>query len=257
MPYLTVGGHKLYYEWRGEHDPARDAVIFLHHGLGAVGSWKDLPDRIAEATGLNALVYDRLGYGLSDARMDFPHGFMEAEVLLLLEMFELMDIGRAHLVGHSDGGSIALLLAARYPERVVTLVCEAAHSFVEPETQTAIRKLLAEQAAGRTPEWLTRLHGERAGDLLRAWGNGWLTAQHTRWSIEDWLGYVTCPTLVIQGDQDEYGTLDQVTAITNRIGGSEKWILPGGGHAPHADQPEVFCERVTAHIASHTASDRD
>ena len=85
MPYLTVGGHKLYYEWRGEHDPARDAVIFLHHGLGAVGSWKDLPDRIAEATGLNALVYDRLGYGLSDARMDFPHGFMEAEVLLLLE----------------------------------------------------------------------------------------------------------------------------------------------------------------------------
>ena len=251
MAFLTLGGHQVYCEWQGPHDPARETAVFLHDGLGAVGAWKRVPERIGAAAGVNALVYDRWGYGRSDERGAFPFGFMEAESLVLRELLDRLALERAHLVGHSDGGSIALLMAARWPERVASLVTEAAHAFVEPETQAGIRELVTLQAAGRLPGWLTRLHGERTGRLLSAWCEGWLSGAHALWNIEDWLGYVTAPALVIQGKQDEFGTLAQVNAILNRIGGADRWIVPDCGHTPHNDAADEFVERVAAFIRAN------
>ncbi|HUJ73869.1 MAG TPA: alpha/beta fold hydrolase [bacterium] len=245
MPETRIAGHLIHYEWRGSPDPADPALVFLHDGLGAVGAWRGVPELIAARLGARALVYDRWGYGRSDPRPDFPYAFMQAEVAPLAALLEQLGVARAHLVGHSDGGSIALLLAAAQPGRVLSLVTEAAHVFVEPETQAGIRALVALQQAGRTPGWLTRLHGQRAEPLLAAWCQGWLSAEHARWNITAELPRIRCPLLVVQGERDEYGTLAQVWAIQAGVPGAAAWTVPGCGHTPHAEAETAFVEHVT------------
>lgn len=254
MPHLSLGGHQIYFESQGASDDARDTVVFLHDGLGSVGAWKRVPERIAHEAGVNAVVYDRWGYGQSDPRPSFPLGFMEAEVPVLRELLDALGLERAHLVGHSDGGSIALLLAARWPERVLSLTTEAAHSFVEARTQDGIRALVAAQQSGQTPAWIGRLHGARGEALLSAWAEGWLSEAHARWCIEDWLGYVTVPTLVVQGEHDEFGTLAQVNAIVNRVVGADTWIASGCGHTPHSQAEDEFVARVAGFLRAHRAN---
>jgi pimeloyl-ACP methyl ester carboxylesterase len=247
----------LHVDWRVAPRPDTEVVIFLHDGLGATGSWQTMPERIAAATGLSAMLYDRWGYGRSAPREAFPFGFMEQEVPVLLDLLDREGIARPHLVGHSDGGSIALLFAARHPERVRSVVTEAAHVFVEPETQAGIRALLEAKAAGQMPRWLERLHGERAAALLDAWGSGWLTPAHARWNIEDCLAQVRCPLLVIQGDRDEFGTLAQVEAIVSRAPNAQRWVARDCGHTPHAEAADHFAERVSAFLRAHMAHTPD
>ncbi len=245
MPYLKIRRHRVHYQWQGGHDPARESAVFLHDGLGAIGSWKDLPGRLGSACGLNALVYDRWGYGRSDPRSAFPYEFMEREVPALEALLDQLGLARVHLIGHSDGGSIALLFAARFPQRVHKVVTEAAHVFVEPETRAGIRALLAAQAAGATPPWLAKLHGRRAEALLSAWCRGWLTDAHSRWRIDGRLGGVRAPVLAIQGRNDEFGTGAQVRAIVEGVAGPGKsWLVKDCGHTPHNQAPEEFLRRV-------------
>jgi pimeloyl-ACP methyl ester carboxylesterase len=153
-----------------------------------------------------------------------------------------------HLIGHSDGGSIALLFAAWHPERVGAVVTEAAHTFVEPKTQAGIRDLVALQDAGRTPPWLHKLHGERAERLLRAWSDHWLSEVHGRWDIRAHLPAVRCPVLAIQGEADEFGTPAQVDSITDRVPGAKSWVVPGCGHTPHSQVEDAFLERVAGFL---------
>ena len=244
MPYLKLQGRRINYQWYGETDLKRETAVFLHDGLGAIGSWKDIPEEIGRRAGINVLAYDRYGYGGSQPRGRFPLGFMEEEVPALVELLDALSLDQAHLVGHSDGASIALLCAARYPARVCSLVSVAAHTFVEPQTREGIQALVDSMNHGRIPAWLSRLHRERAGPLLKAWGSGWLTARHAQWNIESWLGYVKCPTLAIQGTADEFGTEKQIIAIMNRVEGCETWMVEGCGHTPYNEYPAAFAERV-------------
>ena len=169
MPEFDTGIYRLHYQWGRPFRPGRPTVVLLHDGLGAIASWREVPMRLAHKLDANTLIYDRFGYGRSQARPSFPHRFMEAEVRPLRALVDHVGADRTCLVGHSDGGSIALLFAARYRGRVRALVTEAAHTFVEPETQAGIRALVAMQATGKTPTWLRKLHGERAEALLGAW----------------------------------------------------------------------------------------
>lgn len=253
MPAFQSSAYRLHYRWGAGYDPQRPTVLLLHDGLGAIGSWRSLPERLAGALGANTLVYDRWGYGGSEARPRFAARFMEAEVPILLELLEHLRVPRAALVGHSDGGSIALLCAAWHPRRVRAVVTEAAHTFVEPETQAGIRALVALQAAGRTPGWLVKLHGERADDLLRAWSDHWLSPVHARWDIRPELPAVRCPVLAVQGDADEFGTPAQVDSIVAAVAGAQSWIVPGCGHTPHSQAEDAFVARVSAFLRPHLA----
>ena len=271
--HVPVAGRSLYCEWRGgaprDARPAAPVLVFLHDGLGAVGSWKDVPEHVAAALNARALVFDRWGYGRSDPRPDFPFRFMEGEVEPLRETLAALGVGAPSvplreggegtprsgegevapgpplvLVGHSDGGSIALLYAARYPQAVRAVVTEAAHVLVERETQGGIEALVALQRQGRTPAWLKRLHGERAEALLSAWSAGWLSAEHARWDITAQLAAVRCPVLAIQGERDEFGTARQVELIVRGVAGAEAWLVPGSGHTPHTAVQGEFERRV-------------
>lgn len=248
MSVLQTSGYRLHYAWAHPPEPQRTTVVLLHDGLGAIGSWRELPRQLSEALPVNALVYDRWGYGRSQPRPAFGDRFMEEEVPILAELLTHLGIERPCLVGHSDGGSIALLFAAWHPERVRAVVTEAAHTFVEPETQAGIRELVKLQAAGRTPPWLAKLHDTRGEELLRTWSAYWLSDIHARWDIRRELPRVGCPVLAIQGDADEFGTQAQVDSILRAIPGAQSWIVPGCGHTPHNQAQAAFLDRLVGFL---------
>jgi len=219
--------------------------VFLHHGLGALESWKAMPARLRDAAGVRTLVYERWGYGGSDARPDFEPGFMEAEVPTLVEILDQHTEGPVHLVGHSDGGTIALLTAAVHPERVRSVVSIAAHTFVEPITTRSIGALREAAERDGPPGWLTRFHGARGMPLLDAWAEVWLGQVHARWDVRSELANICCPVLAIQGDGDEFGSREQLEVLGREIEGARTWLVEGVGHTPFVDQ-EAFARRIAA-----------
>jgi pimeloyl-ACP methyl ester carboxylesterase len=230
---------------------AKAAVVMLHEGLGSVAMWKDFPERVAEASGCGVLAYSRYGHGKSERlaekrSADFMHH--EAKVVLpeLLRQFE---IARPILLGHSDGASIALIYAGTWPAQVRALILEAPHVFVEDlgiRSITAIRKLYE---SSDLPQKLARYH-DHADETFRGWNDIWLDPQFRDWNIEEYLAAISCPTLVIQGEDDEYGTLAQVQTIQRRMPSTQTLILPRCGHSPHRDQPSLTLDAISKFVAT-------
>jgi len=219
---------KLETRWIGPPPEAAPTIVFLHEGLGCVSLWRDFPDHVAEATGCGALVYSRRGYGKSEPLPGpWPLTFMHEEAELLPSLLAQFGITNPILYGHSDGGSIAILYAGPVRARIL----EAPHVFVEPLCIESIRKV---SQNARLRERLARYLQPETFD---AWCDVWLRPEFAQWNIEEALPRITEPVLVIQGTDDEYGTLKQVEAIK----AAETLILPGCGHSPHSEKPnDVF-----------------
>jgi pimeloyl-ACP methyl ester carboxylesterase len=224
--------------------------VFLHEGLGSVSTWRDFPARVAAATGCGALVYSRAGYGNSDpAELPRPVSFMHTEALVTLpEVLDSAGVRDAILFGHSDGGSIALIYAGGVRDaRLRGLVLEAPHVFVEDVSVESIRRAAEEYERGSLKQALARHHGRNVECAFRGWNRVWLEPSFRSWNIEEYLPRVIVPVLVIQGEQDEYGTLLQVRAIEEGCQGPVRsLVLTGCGHSPHRDQPERVLEAVTS-----------
>jgi pimeloyl-ACP methyl ester carboxylesterase len=216
----------------------RAALVFLHEGLGCVNLWRDFPLALAHATRRSAVLYDRRGYGrsgpLSSPRgIDYLH--QEAEVFLPRVLDDL-GLGPVILVGHSDGGSIALLYASRAGSRVVGLITEAAHVFVDDVTLAGIRATVESFGPRQLEKRLARHHGPKARTVFFTWADTWLSPIFAPWNITEALATVECPTLVLQGEDDPYGTRAQVEAIAEGIGPAARpLLLPHCGHVPHQE----------------------
>lgn len=223
-------------------------MVFLHDGLGCVRSWKRIPQVICAGVPLAALLYDRIGYGRSGPPPVFTSDYLERESERLRELLETLGVERTHLVGHSDGASIALLFAADYPQLVLSLTAEAPHTFVEPRTRSGVRKLF-EEFSGELPDWLERQQGEAARAVLDGWAREWLSDTRAQWDVRHRLAEICCPVLVIQGADDEFATLAQVEAIRRSVAGTETWIVPDCGHFPHVEYPEEFHEKVAEFLS--------
>lgn len=212
--------------------------------------WRDVPSRLATLTGATIVAYSRRGYGgstpLAGARdVDYMH--REGEDVLPALLAELR-LERPVLFGHSDGASIALICAGAHPELVSGLVLEAPHVFVE---DLSVRSIAAAGEAWRTTTLrakLGRYHDDVDG-AFRGWNDVWLDPRFRDWNIEAYAGAVRAPTLVIQGDADEYGTLAQVDSIAARIPGTQRFIVPGAGHSPHRDEADAVLERIRSFVA--------
>lgn len=185
---------------------------------------------MAEATGLGALVYSRAGYGASDpADLPFSVRFMHDEASVLREILDTLGIEDAILIGHSDGASIALIHASGPGAgRIRGLVLEAPHSFVEPVTVASIAALPERCLNGDLRRKLERLHGNNTDQIFQGWTGVWLRPEFAAWSIEELLPSVACPVLVVQGEQDEYGTFRQVEAVTANVQGPVETLLLSG-----------------------------
>ena len=234
--------------------PDAPLMVFLHEGLGSLAMWKDFPDRLSAACGLRGLVYSRPGYGRSTPRpADRPlaHDFMHRQAHELLPAL-LAALG-VHtpvvLFGHSDGGSIALLYAARFPRAVSALVVMAPHILVEPVSLDSIRAARAAWSDTDLSRRLARYHDD-AESAFRGWNDIWLHPEFERWSIADEIAGIAAPVLAIQGEGDEYGTLAQIEGIAQRVPGTRLLALPDCGHSPHRDQPQAVIDAVRCFLAA-------
>lgn len=252
MKLLRAGGHRLEYVCHGPPPDEAPTLVFLHEGLGCVSTWRDFPARVAEATGCGALVYSRAGYGNSDpATLPRPVSFMHEEALVTLpQVLDAAGVREAILVGHSDGASIALIFAGgRRDRRLRGLALEAPHVFVEDLSVRSIGRAAEQYREGRLKAALERHHGENTECAFWGWNRVWLDPAFRSWNIEEFLPGITVPVLVIQGAEDEYGTLRQVEAVERgcRVP-VRRVILPACGHSPHRDQPARTLDEITSFV---------
>lgn len=247
---LTAAGHRVYAARipAPAGAPERPPIVFLHEGLGAITMWKQFPARLCAATGRAGVVLDRRGHGRAEpldgpVRGGRPLDYHVREVDAVVEVLDRLEIRRAVLFGHSDGGTIALLTAADRPDRVAACITEAAHVFVEPVTLEGIRDALAAYQApdSRLRAGLARHHGEERVDrVFYGWADAWLSPRFAGWVMTDRLADIRCPVLAIQGIDDQYGTPAQVHAIVAGVSGpAEPLLLDDSGHSPHLDSEDA------------------
>ena len=244
---------RLEYEWVGAEPTASAVVVFLHEGLGSISMWRDFPRAFCERNGLAGFVFSRYGYGRSTPK---PPGerwgvdFMAVQANdTLPKLFAEVGIERPWLFGHSDGATIALLHAARHP--VAGVIAVAPHVFVEDISIVSIEKARRAFESGDLRRGLAKHHAD-PDSAFRGWNDAWLAPEFRDWNIERDIETIECPVLAVQGEDDEYGTLEQIRAIARRVPQTELLVIPACGHSPHRDQPELLIRKAGAFIAARS-----
>lgn len=217
---------------------AGPTLVLLHEGLGSLGLWRDFPQKLVDATGLGAFVYSRAGYGTSDpAPLPRPVRYMHDEAELLPEILGAAGIEDPVLVGHSDGASIAIIYAGM-GHRSRALLLEAPHVFTEEGGLQSIAKMRALYETTDLRAKLSRWHAN-VDAAFKGWNGAWLNPDFRKWNLEEYLPRISAPILIVQGEDDEYGTERQIEAIRRGARGiTEVLLLPGCGHSPHKDKPQ-------------------
>lgn len=246
QPYPATNGAKA---------SKRPLIVFLHEGLGSVSQWRDFPQALCEATGLDGLVYSRPGYGASDPHPDglnWTPRFMHHEAQEVLPaLLDTLGITQPIVpLGHSDGGSIAMLFVAQHAWRVAACVVLAPHLFVEACTRAGIVQVQQQFAHGRLRQALAAHHRDPEA-ALTGWSRVWLSEAFGSWNIEADLGPIRCPLLALQGAQDGYGTLQQLQRLAKQVAHTQWLELPDCGHAPHRDQRTLVLAHITSFLSRH------
>lgn len=251
MESIEVNGRRLEYVWFGRPPGEAPTLVFLHEGLGSAAGWQDFPRELSETTGCGALAYSRLGYGGSDPlERPFDVDFMHREALEWLPgVLAATGVSDPIFVGHSDGASIALIYTAS-GGRALGLSLEAPHVFVEQETIAGITNVKNRYETGMLRMRLERGHGANTDTIFRAWTGIWLDPRFRAWDIRELLPSITCPTLVIQGQHDEFGTVAQVRAVEELVAGLvETRLLSKCAHLPHRESPEEVIAAMRTFVA--------
>ncbi len=244
LNFLTVDGRRLEYLWHGPPPQDAPTLVFLHEGLGCVALWRDFPRELAAATGCGALLYSRAGYGRSDAcDLPRPTTYLHHEGLNVLpQVLSTLGVRDHVLVGHSDGGSVALVYAGGTAAPGLRgVVTEAAHVFNEEVTVASIRTVRASYLQGSLRARLAKYH-DHVDAAFWGWNDTWLSEKFWTWNLETFLPDIRVPLLALQGADDQYGTPAQLHAIAAGAGAAcEVRLLPGCAHTPHFEQrDEVF-----------------
>lgn len=252
MSNITISrGRKLYYELIAG-DKTLPCLVFLHQGLGSVAMFKDFPQLLCKRTGSPGLLYDRTGYGRSSP-LTHERSIHYMHEYALNELPEVINATIPDtpfiLIGHSDGGSISLISGAERDRHLKAIITLAAHVFVEQETVDSIVKSVEAFSQGKMAG-LFKYHGENTESLFRGWSSTWSTHWFRSWNIEYLLPSIDVPVLIIQGRDDQYGTLAQVASIASGISGkAQTLIIDGCGHSPHMESPELLVEVISQFIS--------
>jgi len=255
MPTLKIKENHIVHYQLLEGDPALPYLVFLHEGLGCTAMWRDFPELLCKATGCPGLLYDRLGYGKSSA---LPHR-RTIHYLHISALHELPQLLHGVipetpyiLIGHSDGGSISLIHGAEQPFFLRGIISEAAHVFVDQATIAGIKSAEEAWTQGKL-KGLAHYHGEKTETVFKAWSKTWLSAWFRHWNIEYLLPSITVPMLVIHGNNDQYGLIDQAECIAlHSADPAQLQIIADCAHAPHAEAQPVVEKLMTDFIVQVT-----
>jgi len=252
---------RIEHAWVGVDDASAPLIVFLHEGLGSLAMWKDFPQQLCAAAGCRGLVYSRPGYGRSTAHaaeeawgLDFLH---RQALEVLPALMQALRVAEPYwLLGHSDGGSIALLHAAHVPQRVVAAIVVAPHIFVEDLAVTSIEQARVAFETTDMKERLAKYHDDPDSAFYR-WNRIWLHPPFRQWTIEAEIKAIRAPLLAVQGLDDEYGTLEQIRGIAWRVPHTQLLELADCGHSPHRDQPQALIDAASAFIHLHNTRPGD
>ena len=240
---VNVPGGQMYAKCWQPTQPAKAVpVVLLHDSLGCVELWRDFPEALCRKTGRPIIAYDRLGFGRSDRRSELPSSrFISEEAEIYLPaLFDALSIGNVVLCGHSVGGGMAISAAGRFGARCAAVIAESTQAFVEARTREGILQAQREFQDPRAFAKLQQYHGDKAEWVLRAWTDTWLSDAFTHWSLATELPQMRCPSLVIHGDSDEYGSSAFPETICRLAGGPcQMHLLTGVGHVPHRSHREI------------------
>ncbi|RMG24581.1 MAG: alpha/beta hydrolase [Bacteroidetes bacterium] len=230
-------------------------LVFLHDALGSVAQWKDFPQAVCRATGLPGLVYDRQGHGHSDPlSQERKKDYLHQEALEVLPaLLDCLNIQAPVLVGHSDGGSIALIYAARHA--VTALVAIAAHIYVESIGRKAMEEMVHLYESGQLKAQLAKYHGDKTDALFWAWADTWMQADFADWQISELLPAIQGAALIIQGKQDPYATDQHALDIAAGIGPHAQCrLIADCGHLPHKEKKEELLEMIVNFVQKTVSS---
>jgi pimeloyl-ACP methyl ester carboxylesterase len=246
--FTRIQGRRIEYDFV-RAAPDAPVIVFLHEGLGSLSTWRDFPQQIAQATGCSTLTYSRFGHGHSDPleaprRVDFMH---QEALQVLPELLDGLGVERPILLGHSEGSSIALIYAGGSGRRVPGLIALAPHVVVEDATVAGIRNAKTIFETTDLPQKLAGHHADPEA-TFRGWNDIWLDPGFRNWNIEEFLPRIACPILAIQGEDDEYGTMEQVDRIARLAADVDLVKLPDCAHFPHRDQPEAVIKAIVRFV---------
>jgi pimeloyl-ACP methyl ester carboxylesterase len=253
---------RIEYQWLNAELSDAPIALFLHEGLGSIALWKDWPQSLCNRLECRGLVYSRPGYGRSTPRrpqeqwpIDFLHRQAQDVLPALLEALEIdtAERKRMWLVGHSDGGTIALLYASAFPDALAGLAIMAPHVLVEDMTVQAIAQVRHVFETSDFPDKLRRYH-EDVTSAFYGWNDAWLSARFRHWNIVEELRSITRPLLAIQGYDDEYASMVQLDEIKASVGHAQLLKLADCRHSPHRDKPNVINENIAAFVGAHSPS---
>jgi len=258
---IVWGGRqvRVEHQWIAGREPSAPLIVFLHEGLGSLTMWREFPLRLCQAAGFRGLVYSRPGYGRSTPRaaseawgLDFMHRQAHEVLPALLQALRIdTAVHPPWLFGHSDGASITLLYAARFPERLAGAIVLAPHIVVEDLSVASIAKARTAYLETDLRQRLAKYHDD-PDSAFWGWNDIWLHPPFRDWSIEAELDSIRCPLFAVQGLDDEYGTLEQIRGITRRVPQTQTLVLAECGHSPHRDQPERLIDASTKFLLHHT-----
>ena len=254
MPILRLESIHLHFETIPVPTTERDdlVVVFLHEALGSIPQWRNFPTTLCKSIGLNGIVYERQGHGdsspISEPRdKNYLHNCALIELPRFLEEV-LPPEKKIILVGHSDGGSIALLYASVFPKRVAGIVTMAAHVINEPKTISGIGPAVEAFRQGKLDK-LKNYHGDKTEELFMAWSNTWTAGYFKEWDISEDIKGIRAPTFILQGQLDQYGTEKQLEILKTVLQNTcTIEMLPGLGHHPHLEAMESVVVRISSFI---------
>ena len=246
--FLTVGDVRLEYRFVGVGD-APPVIVLLHEGLGSAALWGGFPAQLAAATGVGVFAYSRAGYGASSAvALPRPLSYMHDEALETLPLLlDAIGFRRGLLLGHSDGASIAAIYAGSTPDhRVRGLVLIAPHFIAEDVSIAAIRDARTAYESGDLKTRLARWH-KHVDVAFHGWNGAWLDPAFRTWDISDALAYIRVPVQIVQGANDQYGTIRQIEIAQQECTCPlEVTLIAGAGHSPQRERPDVTLEAIAA-----------
>lgn len=246
------------YQWLNETQKEAPILLFLHEGLGSIALWRDFPKTLCETLGYRGLVYSRPGYGWSTPRptneywqIDFMHQQAIDVLPIFLESLHVQS--PVWILGHSDGGSIALLAAANKPYLVKGIIVLAPHIFVENLTISSIKEAKELYLKGDLKQKLARYHQD-VDSAFWGWNDIWLDSEFKNWDITNEISSIQCPVLAIQGFDDPYGTMAQIDGIKECVPNTTLLKIPDCGHSPHRDQPIIVIDGIKEFLVSQVAA---
>jgi pimeloyl-ACP methyl ester carboxylesterase len=239
---LSLDSSDLEYRMIGPAPDQAPTIVMLHEGLGSVGLWGDFPDRLQAATGAGVFVYSRAGYGASTpAKLPRPVSYMHDEALdVLPKLLDAIGFRRGLLLGHSDGASIATIYAGGVQDhRVRGLVLIAPHFIVEDISVMSIAEIGQAYATTDLKAKLARWHSD-VDNAFRGWNDAWLNPAFRNWDITESLAYLRVPVAIIQGEDDHYGTVQQIEIAEEECYCPvDVTMIAGAAHAPHREAAEA------------------